>query len=273
MKLFLLNREYRGEAELVLSADDYHYLVNVRRLRPGDEIPARDASNRALLLRVSAVNREQSEIRLSVESTGGERDGRMAAAAAESEQAGRSPAPREIILIQGLPKGKKTDQILRQAVEAGASRIILVKTEHSVPVLDRADFEKKSGRWKKILAEAVQQSANPALPVLELAGDLEELTGMLPAGAVKLFCHQTRLEQGNLHGLLRPAADDSRIPVAVFIGPEGGFSSKECDRLMNLSFHALFLGDTILRTETAGVYALGAVNTILREGKHWEHRL
>jgi 16S rRNA (uracil1498-N3)-methyltransferase len=55
-----------------------------------------------------------------------------------------------------------------------------------------------------------------------------------------------------------------------FVGPEGGFSDPECKKLEEAAFHAAFFGDTILRTETAGIYALGAVRTIVLEGHHWQ---
>ena len=82
---------------------------------------------------------------------------------------------------------------------------------------------------------------------------------------IKLFFHQNRLEKGSLHGYLNSSTDS----ICVMIGPEGGLSDEETDFLLASGFHPVYLGENVLRTETAAIYALGAVNTILLEKNEW----
>jgi 16S rRNA (uracil1498-N3)-methyltransferase len=177
VKLFLINRSVGPSREIVLEGSDYRHLVQVRRLGPGDVIEARDADGRRFTMTLSEIDRQNnraSGLLSELQSPAG------------AEQLSQP----EFVLVQGLPKGKKTDQIIRQAVECGASEIILVKTQYSVPSIDRADFTKKSQRWRTIIAEAVQQSGSPGIPSLKFFPGVEELIASgIPGDGLGVFFH------------------------------------------------------------------------------------
>jgi len=80
-----------------------------------------------------------------------------------------------------------------------------------------------------------------------------------------LFFHQTPLDKGSLHGYLfsRPQA------VGLVVGPEGGLSPAEVERLQARGARPVWLGPFVLRAETASLYAIAAVNTILQETPEW----
>ncbi|MDR1178920.1 MAG: RsmE family RNA methyltransferase, partial [Spirochaetales bacterium] len=80
-----------------------------------------------------------------------------------------------------------------------------------------------------------------------------------------LLLHQAPLEKGSFHEYLDKQPD----LVVLAVGPEGGFSPEEVSRLMALDFKPLTMGDTVLRTETAALYAQAAIRIILLESASW----
>ena len=284
MKVFLIRRPMESGQPVELDGDDYRYLVQVRRNGPGDLIPARDSAGRSWLLNILSVDRNRGCLLLEPQAS-------EPSAEAPSEGASPSGNPEAslpehpIHLVQSLAKGRKNDQIIRQAVEAGVSRIDLVRTERSIPDFRGKDTGAKLRRWETIIKEAVQQSGNPVVPEIALHHEIREFLdlpnrtdakGNAPLhpgaseGGLPLFRHPEPLEFRPLPRLLRPAADNPGLSVSLFVGPEGGVSPAECEVLREAAFHAVFFAGTILRTETAGIYAIGAIRTIIQEGSHWQ---
>ena len=251
MKHFLLPRRYGGEPSITLSGKDLHYLTRVLRKRIGESLPAITAAGRRYTMRIEGLTPEGCTVSLAPD---------------DSEGATAAPRTVRIRLLQCLPKGRKMDLIVRQAVEAGVSRIVPLVSAHSVSVPE--DPEKKASRWRRIAREALQQSGGTELaeieePVPFRAG--AELEGAHDTG---LFFHQERLSGDSLHAALRGA--DPSGTVTLCIGPEGGLSDEEVEHLRLKGFKPVYLGDTVLRTETAALYAVAAVRTILTERDTWK---
>ncbi|AHC13503.1 RsmE family RNA methyltransferase [Salinispira pacifica] len=279
MKQFIVPQSLTAlqpEDTIRLEGEDFHYLIRVRRLEPGAKIQIRDSAGSAALAEMHSVARDSLKLRIlefTAETGPGEsrhRDG--------NKDRSVTGIP-DLHLILGMPKGKKTDLILRQAGELGVSGITLVPSRNSQVKMTEAEFGKKAERWEKILREAVQQSNAPRLPLLNYVGDMNQACSRVREAddrvALGLFLHQVPLGIESLHNLLSdysriasPSAPPRHIYLAV--GPEGGFSTDECEEMQKMAFHPVFLGDTILRTETAALYALAAVRTILLEGYSWQ---
>jgi len=83
---------------------------------------------------------------------------------------------------------------------------------------------------------------------------------------IGLVLHQEPLEKGTLHGYLRNDPDF----VVLAVGPEGGFSPGELAQFKKTGFRPLLMGNTILRTETAAIYGIAAIRTILLESEAWK---
>ena len=171
----------------------------------------------------------------------------------------------EISLYQALPKGRKMELIVRQATELGVRRIVPVLSEHSLVKITKAEADSKRQRWQRIAREALQQSGAARLPQIEQPIGLTELLERNDPGRV-LFFHQVRLAAGSLHECL------AEVPVrlSLLIGPEGGFSEGEVESLVGSGFTPVYLGDTVLRSETAALAALAAVKMILQERSNWK---
>lgn len=236
----------------VLTGADFHYLAHVRRLRPGDSIAASTADG----ARYAMTVRERRRDRLSVTlrpvldrpaPDGPGSDQREAAA---------------ITVAQAVVKPAAMDLIVRQATELGAARIIPVLTGRSAPA---GQARPRLPRWQRIGRSAAQQSGRRPLPAIEPPRGLAELlrdAALQEAAGVsagKLVLHPpARGEAGfDLPDTLDPAA-----PVWLLIGPEGGFSAPELDRLAEAGFRRCTLGAATLRAETAAVAAIVAVRLL-----------
>ncbi len=230
-----------------LSERDYNYLINVRRMKIGDRFSA--VTREGTLYQAEIVRIERGTCTLALE-----------------EEAGRGePDGLEITLIQALPKGRKMDTIIRQAAECGVSAIQPVVTERTVVALCEADIQKKQQRWEKIVREAVQQSGSRRYSEIFPLIRLREIPFIDKNRHLGLFFHQTPLENHSLHGYLSSNIDK----VDICIGPEGGFSDIEIKDMIEKNYRPAYLGEQVLRTETAAVYTLGAIQCILRERRLW----
>ena len=163
----------------------------------------------------------------------------------------------EITLIQAICKGKKNEKIARECQEAGVKRIIFSDSTFSEEhVLKGHDWE----RVETITREAVQQSGGKLLE-LDRATTLEE--AMKKAEGIKIILHQgVREKNRNLFDVLTSRTDNG-MKVTIMVGPEGGFADEECEMAEDLGFIPVLLNTNILRAETAGIYTVGAVETIL----------
>jgi 16S rRNA (uracil1498-N3)-methyltransferase len=155
------------------------------------------------------------------------------------------------------------DLIIRQAVEAGVARIIPLVSDHAVPRTDEESA--RDGRWERIAREAREQSGAARAVVIEPVVRLDEVAARA-RDSTAIFFHEERAGAEALHEILAGADG----PVTLLVGPEGGLSPRETARLEAAGFRRAWLGDGVLRTETAALYALAAVGTIVRERQLWK---
>lgn len=160
-----------------------------------------------------------------------------------------------IRLIQGLGKADKPDEVIRAATALGASRVTLVQTERSVarPLADR--IAGRVERWRRIAIEAARQSRRGDIPTLEGPLPLEAaLPGPGASPSIRIV-----LEPDAEPLFERLGAWRASQPVELLVGPEGGFDHAERAAAGEAGFLPASLGLTTLRTELAGVAALGAL--------------
>lgn len=154
-------------------------------------------------------------------------------------------APPDLWLLFAPIKKARTDFIVEKAVELGAARILPVLTEFTNG--DRLRQDKLQAH----ATEAAEQCEATFVPDVAEAQPLARLLADWPSGRRLLWCDEATA------GAATPLADLPRGPWAVLIGPEGGFSPSERERLRALPFvHPVSLGPRILRADTAAVAAL-----------------
>jgi 16S rRNA (uracil1498-N3)-methyltransferase len=262
MRQFLLPSRFAGEPRITLSGKDFHYLTRVLRKREGDEVAAVTTDGARYTMRIEKVGRSSCRIMLNPAAPGSP-DGEAGGMPASVTQP-RVEVP-ALVLLQCLPKGRKMDLIVRQAVEAGVSRIIPLLSERTVALPE--DSAGRLARWRRIAREALQQSGNARLTDIQEPMPVSRIEKLDRESEGGLFFHQEKIGEGSLHRALRVMEGARRI--SLLIGPEGGLSPAETRRLQDAGFTPVFFGDAVLRTETAAIYAIAAVNTLLREGETW----
>ncbi len=164
--------------------------------------------------------------------------------------------PQAITLAQALPEGSKMDWIVEKAVELGATAIQPLAAQRCVVRLSAERAAKKAAHWQGIIIAAAEQCGRNRLPNL---ADTADFAGWI--------------SQHDMHRrvLLTPRADQPLSDwarhhpaqsVTLMIGPEGGFTEAEENAAMAQGALPLSMGPRVLRTETAGLAALAALNAL-----------
>jgi 16S rRNA (uracil1498-N3)-methyltransferase len=260
VKRFILETEPDKDGLVRLGGDDYNYLVRVRRLAVGERFAALLPGGIEAVVQIASV-----ENHLLV--------GEVSTSEEVQKPCGNLPP---IILLQSMLKGDKMDLIVRQAAESSAAQIVPFASAFSVVKLRNNDLQKLS-RWQRIVREARQQSGSAVATVVHqpvsiegLFAHWEQMKADHP-GIVGLLFHHLPLANERLHRYLSKGREAGEPEaVAVAIGPEGGFSPAEAQRFLAAGFKPFTIEDTVLRSETAALYAQAAVRIILSERDSWQ---
>lgn len=224
-------------AEVVLSKDQANYLLNVLRMRAGEGLLVFNGRDGEWRAEVASADRRRATLAI-------------------REQTRPQPGPTRITLCFAPLKQARLDYLVQKAVEMGASTLIAIRTQRTQVEVRNAD------RIRANIVEAAEQCGVLAVP--DFAGEVRldrlpaTFDGMAPA---YIFCDEMA-ETGNPLAAL--GTIDRDTPVALLVGPEGGFTGDE--RRMILGWPgacAISLGPRILRADTAAVAALAAVQMAL----------
>jgi 16S rRNA (uracil1498-N3)-methyltransferase len=257
MKQFILRSGPDKNGFVRLTGEDFHYLARVRRIRADSAINCRLPSGKVAALKIVRV----------------EKNALIAECVETSDKACVKSEIPPIILFQSMVKGTKMDIIVRQAGETGITEIVPFYSEHSVPRLAEGagSGQARTDRWRRILRMARQQSNSAvSADVAEPRSSLElfDYWARIKCGykaALALLIHEIPLEKNSFHEYL----DDVPDLVVLAVGPEGGFSPAEADTFAGAGFKPVTLGDTVLRAESAALYATAIVRTLIFERQTW----
>ena len=161
-------------------------------------------------------------------------------------------SPLRIHLGIPLAKGQRMDYAIQKAVELGVEKITPLRTERSVVKLDSKRLEGKREHWHQVIIAACEQCGRARVPALEPLQALPEWSQAARFGIV------LDPEDANSLRELQPPATD----VHLVAGPEGGLTGREVAMLRAAGFLGVRLGRRILRTETAPVAALAAMQLL-----------
>jgi len=234
-RIFVDTRLEEG-SRIRLGVEAGRYLAKVLRLEPG-----------AIF---SVFNGEGGEFEASVEKL--EHDGVQALVGAYANTDRESPL--EITLVQGVSKGERMDFTIQKAVELGVGTIVPVITQRSVVRLDAARRARRLEHWRGVAVHASQQCGRTRVPMVSSARGLDEWLGE-NAGRDRQMGFVLAPEAAR--GLDEVEAVPGR--VALLVGPEGGLSEEEQALAERSGMQALALGPRILRTETAALAAITAL--------------
>lgn len=163
-------------------------------------------------------------------------------------------SPLLVTLAQGISKGERMDFTLQKAVELGVQRIAPLETEHSVVNLKGERRERKLEHWRGVIISACEQCGRNTLPELLPVQSIDKWLGTTQQGLLLLLDHRATNSIRNL---------SKTAEITLLIGPEGGLSENERNKAYQSGYSGLRLGPRVLRTETAALTALAALQS------HW----
>lgn len=223
-------------AELALPEGPAVHLSRVLRLGVGDACWLFNGDGHDYPARVVAVGKRHLQVMI----------GQASPVASES--------PLRIVLLQGIARGEKMDLIMQKATELGVAEIHPVSSQRSEVKLDPARAEKRLAHWSAVVIAACEQSGRAVVPTvappvaladaLSALGTDDRLRLVLDPGGALVF---SRIEL------------DTNQTLVLAIGPEGGWSDSDQQQFAQAGFQGLRLGPRILRTETAGLATIAAL--------------
>lgn len=163
-------------------------------------------------------------------------------------------SPLNITLLLGLSAGDRMDIGIQKAVELGVNRIIPIKTERSVVKLDEDKAKKRVEHWQNVVIAACEQSGRALLPLVDTPVTLSQFLAT-PAQALRITLDP--LAKQKLADLTKPSGE-----IQLLVGAEGGLSPSEIALASQHAFIGVQLGKRILRTETAPLAAVAAMQTL-----------
>jgi 16S rRNA (uracil1498-N3)-methyltransferase len=226
-------------ARLTLDAAQANYLKNVMRLKAGDG--------------VLVFNGRDGEWRASLADAG-----KRSAALAVSEQTRTQTQPTDLHYLFAPLKHARLDYMVQKAVEMGASRLQPVTTQHAQ--VGRINLE----RMRANAIEAAEQCGVLSIPEIAEPVPFDRMIAAREPTRVLVFCDEAADVRDPVAALAALRRQPGPVPLAVLIGPEGGFAEHERAALVGLpNVIRLALGPRILRADTAAVAALALVGAVL----------
>lgn len=226
-------------ATITLDGDEAKHAVAVRRMRVGEAIALTNARGLRVRGVVAAINGKTLDLKV-------------------SEVSEQAEPQLQITLIQALAKGDRDELAIQAATELGVMRVIPWQAERSISrwVAEKAD--KGQQRWQTICDEAAKQSLRAWHPRVESVSSSRQLVNLFGQ-----FDRVLLLDPYAEHGLglaIKPMGK-----IALIVGPEGGIDDSELNLFAEAGAERVHLGSSILRTSTAGVAAIAAIQALLGE--------
>lgn len=232
-----LDQPLGAGASIELSGDRFHHLRNVLRLGVDDPLVLFNGTGGEYPAHITRL--ERRSLRLEC--------GQPHEPARES--------PLQVVLGQAVARGDRMDYATAKAVELGVATIQPLLTERAKLRLDGDRSEKKQAHWQRVAIAAAEQSGRTVVPEVRSPARLNGWLATPPAGTRLVLDPGTAPPLGSLPA---PADPD----VALLVGPESGLTSDEVTRAHTAGFTSTGLGPRVLRTETAGVAALAALQML-----------
>lgn len=230
-----------------ITGDDAHHIAFSLRMAVGDTLTVCDMQRTEYLCTVTSIKPDQVLLHI------------------DQIRENATELPLDVHLYQSLPKGDKMDYIVQKAVELGVTSVTPVAGARCIVKLDEKGAEKKIARWQKIAEEAAKQCGRGIVPHIHMPVSFARAIEEGKSCDLPLFCYEgdgTR----SLRDILSASEADvraagsanRRYSSAVYIGPEGGYDTKEVALAQDAGFTPINLGRRILRCETASGFVLAA---------------
>lgn len=217
-----------------INKDDAHHIKNVMRMKIGDQIEVCYDNKRCYLATITDItdvitfNKEKELI-----------------------STNKKPS---ITLVQGLPKSDKAEIVTKYGTQFGVSKIIFTEMTYSIAKMDEKKDNKKIERLQKIAIESARLAHRNDYPQIIFEKNIKKID--YSNSLVFLAYEQEKTR--SILDVLKKSNDHKNI--VLIIGPEGGISPKELEYFEGLGAYSISLGDRIMQTEIAAIYALSVID-------------
>ncbi len=228
-----LNENLNEQSEIILNKDQSHYLSSVMRIKAGQKVLFFNGNDGEFYGIINSIDKKKTTIKIL------------------SKKREIADLPK-ITLAFCPPKGNKLDFLIQKSTEIGVREFIPIISDHTINRKINID------RLKKIIIESAEQSNQIQLPNLQNSLSFDNF--------VKNFSTSTILfaDINSLNSSLEKIIEKKQSNYILLIGPEGDFSSKEREVILqNKNFKSFSLGSTVLRSETAAIAGLVLINHYL----------
>jgi len=225
-------KELKANLLSTLSNEQSHYIKNVMRLKPGDTIALFNAMNGEWDAKILNHAKETTEFKV-------------------EKLTKNKKLENDLWLAFSPIKKNPLDMMIQKTTELGVQKFIPILAERTI--VKEINIE----RVKKIIIEASEQSNRISVPKIENLESLKNFLNQFPKNGYLIFC-DINCEKSNLKDILSKKIEG---PVCILIGPEGDFSEKERQLIIEKKeIYSLSLATNILRAETAAIAAVTIVN-------------
>lgn len=221
-----------------LPPDAAHHAARVLRLRVGDAVQMFDGRGNECHGEIADLTGKRVQV------------GNLCSVAGQRE------SPLHTILAQALCSSEKMDWVIQKATELGVTEIQPLDTERSVARLSAERAEKRMLHWQQVAISACEQCGRNVLPLIHPPQDIMVWLQSQTSATVSRFI---LLPEGPQSLHLQPIPADK---VVLTIGAEGGFSRAESDCALQCGFVPIRLGARVMRTETAAMAGLTALQML-----------
>jgi 16S rRNA (uracil1498-N3)-methyltransferase len=225
-----------GPGDLVeLSGPEGRHAVAVKRLQVGERIDLGDGAGTVLHGVVEALSGRDSLV-------------------ARVQERAVLPAPQpRIVVVQALPKGERGETAVETLTEVGVDVIVPWQAERCVARWSGDKVLRGQAKWAAAARAAGKQARRAWLPQVAPLARTSDVEALVAAAECAIVLHE------EAHVPLRDVALPVAGDIVLIVGPEGGVSAEELDRLTAAGAHLALLGPTVMRTSTAGTVAAGVI--------------
>ena len=234
MQRFFVNKENISAEQIIITDSRVHQIRDVLRMRAGDEVIVLDNTGQEYKVRLTNIS--QREVKGQV---------------IQQRKCLAEPHTK-ITLYQSLLARDKLEVVLQKCTEVGVTCFVPVVTERSIVRKPEKITKEKLARFENIIAEASEQSGRGVIPVLHSPVVMSQALSEMANYDICLVA--STKDCSSIKEILR-SSSSSPVRIALFVGPEGGFSDAELELFNSRGVQSISLGSRILRTETAGVVA------------------
>lgn len=219
-----------------IMGSEHHHLRNVLRTKSGETIRIIDGKGTVYTAQILETH-----------------DTRMSSEARILSHKFHAPVSPKLTLFQGLPKNDKMELILQKTTELGVTQIVPLHSEYGL----QKPSQNRYARWHRVLISATKQSERAWLPELCNVQTFDAALTHLDRFSRCLLLSPDRDQESQVQHIQRVLREEPRPDaVALFVGPEGGFSDQEVTSAIESGCTLATLGRNILRTETAAIVAV-----------------